>query len=97
MHTTITAVSPAGTGLADVTVITAGGTSATNPADQFTYVAPPPTVTSVAAIRLPHAAHVVCPDFRQSSRPRAGRRSGQLSSGEPGEPSPNHPPPLGDL
>ena len=40
--TTITADSPAGTGVVDVTVITPAGTSATSPADQFTYVAPPP-------------------------------------------------------
>ncbi len=32
-----TATSPAGTGTVDVTVTTAGGTSATSPADQFTY------------------------------------------------------------
>jgi parallel beta-helix repeat protein len=36
---TITAVSPAGVlGTVDVTVVTAAGTSATNPGDQFTYV-----------------------------------------------------------
>ena len=35
--TTITATSPAGTGTVDVTVVTPGGTSATLPADQFTY------------------------------------------------------------
>ena len=34
-----TAASPAGTGIADVTVTTAGGTSATGPASQFTYQA----------------------------------------------------------
>ncbi len=37
--TSITATSPAGTGTVDVTVTTAGGTSATSPADEFTYVA----------------------------------------------------------
>ena len=36
--TSITADSPAGTGTVDVTVTTPGGTSATSPADQFTYV-----------------------------------------------------------
>ena len=35
--TTITVDSPAGTGTVDVTVTTPGGTSATSPADQFTY------------------------------------------------------------
>ena len=34
----ITAVSPAGTGTVDVTVITPNGTSAINLADQFTYI-----------------------------------------------------------
>ena len=38
--TSITATSPAGTGTVDVTVTTAGGTSATSSADQFTYTAP---------------------------------------------------------
>ncbi len=42
--TTITAVSPAGTNIVDVTVTTLGGTSATSPADQFSYL---PVVTSV--------------------------------------------------
>jgi 6-phosphogluconolactonase (cycloisomerase 2 family) len=45
-ETSITAVSPAGAGTVDVTVSTAGGTSATSSADQFSYL-PPPTVTSV--------------------------------------------------
>jgi sugar lactone lactonase YvrE len=45
--TSMTAVAPAGAaGTADVTVTTPGGTSATNTADRFTYVATP-TVTSV--------------------------------------------------
>ncbi len=39
--TTITADSPAGTGVVDVTVTTPVGTTATSPADQFTYVAGP--------------------------------------------------------
>jgi len=34
----ITATSPPGTGLVDVTVTTPGGTSATSAADQFTYL-----------------------------------------------------------
>lgn len=45
--TTITCVSPAGTGTVDVTVTSIGGTSATSPSDQFTYgsTPPPPTPT----------------------------------------------------
>jgi hypothetical protein len=42
----ITATSPVGTGTVDVTVVTRDGTSATSPADHFSYV-PPPTVTKV--------------------------------------------------
>ena len=45
--TTITADSPAGTGVVDVTVTTAGGQSATSAADQFTYVVAP-VVTGVS-------------------------------------------------
>ncbi|MGK5056656.1 IPT/TIG domain-containing protein [Janthinobacterium sp. LB2P49] len=45
--TQITATAPAGTGTVDITVITAGGTSATGAADQFTYVAAP-TVSSIS-------------------------------------------------
>ena len=37
-RTTITATAPAGTGTVDVTVTTAGGTSATNADDQYTYI-----------------------------------------------------------
>jgi hypothetical protein len=38
-----TAKSPAGTGTVDVRVTTGAGTSATSPADRFTYVKPPPS------------------------------------------------------
>jgi hypothetical protein len=45
----VTATSPAGTGTVDITVTTPAGTSATGPADQFTYNPPPtPAVTSVS-------------------------------------------------
>ncbi len=48
--TSITATSPAGSaGIVDVTVTTAGGTSATSSKDKFTYVAAP-TVTSILPI-----------------------------------------------
>ena len=54
--TTITADSPAGTGTVDVTVTTPGGTSATSPADQFTYtVAAAPTVTGLSPTSGPTA------------------------------------------
>jgi len=47
--TQLTAVSPVyGTGVVDITVTTAGGTSGTSAADQFYYVASAPTVTAVA-------------------------------------------------
>jgi hypothetical protein len=45
--TQITATSPAGSGIVDVTVTTGGGTSAPTAADQFTYVGAP-TITSVS-------------------------------------------------
>ncbi|MGN6869513.1 MAG: beta strand repeat-containing protein [Solirubrobacteraceae bacterium] len=45
---TITAIAPAGSaGTVDITVTTAGGTSATSPGDEYTYVAPP-VVTSIS-------------------------------------------------
>jgi hypothetical protein len=47
--TKVTATSPAGSaGTVDITVTTAGGTSATTSADKFTYVTPTPTVTGVS-------------------------------------------------
>jgi hypothetical protein len=52
--TSITAIAPAGTGTADITVTTAGGTSATSPADQFTYAAAP-TVTGISPTSGPAA------------------------------------------
>ncbi len=47
--TSITATAPAGSaGAVDVTVTTPGGTSATAAGDRFTYVIPPPTVSSLS-------------------------------------------------
>jgi len=52
----ITAVSPAGTGTVDVTVTTPEGTSSTGPADRFRYIAvPPPTVAKVKPNKGPVA------------------------------------------
>ena len=45
--TTVTAVSPPGTGTVDVTVFTSGGSSAPSTADQFTYVVNGPQVALV--------------------------------------------------
>jgi IPT/TIG domain len=42
--TSITAISPAGTGMVNVTVVTPGGTSAASAADQFSFVAAAPSV-----------------------------------------------------
>jgi hypothetical protein len=53
--TAITATSPIGSGTVDVTVITAGGTSATSGADQFTYGGAP-TVTGVTPSSLGQGA-----------------------------------------
>src|SRR5216684_4119735 len=45
--TKITAISPPGCGIANVTVSTPNGTSATSPVDLFTYVPSTPTVTGI--------------------------------------------------
>ncbi|NOU48613.1 MAG: hypothetical protein HOO86_16350, partial [Bacteroidales bacterium] len=48
--TQITATSPAkSAGIVDITITTAGGTSATSASDQFTYIAPPSATTNAAA------------------------------------------------
>jgi hypothetical protein len=46
--TSVVAVSPAGSGTVDVTVTGPGGTSATSPADQFTYAPALPVVTKLS-------------------------------------------------
>jgi hypothetical protein len=49
--TSVTATSPAGPpGPVDVTVTTAGGTSATGPADQYTFITPPLVVTGISPV-----------------------------------------------
>jgi hypothetical protein len=55
--TTITADSPAGSGAVDVTVVTAGGTSATSAPDRFTYTVAvaAPTVTGISPSSGPAA------------------------------------------
>ncbi|MDA8066155.1 MAG: IPT/TIG domain-containing protein [Thermaerobacter sp.] len=56
--TSLTAVSPAGTGTVDVTVTSPGGTSATSNADKFTYTTPgtpAPTVTAISPVSGPAA------------------------------------------
>jgi sugar lactone lactonase YvrE len=49
----ISAVSPAGSGTADVTVITPGGTSATSAADHFSYGVPPTVSTEFGVEAIP--------------------------------------------
>jgi IPT/TIG domain len=56
----ITATSPAGAGTVDVTVTTPSGTSATTPADRFTYVAPA-TTAIVPPTPLPEVAFTPVP------------------------------------
>ena len=53
-ETELSAESPAGTGTVNVTVVTAGGTSATSPADDFNYVSTP-TVSKLAPAEGPEA------------------------------------------
>src|SRR5258706_342761 len=55
--TQITATSPAGVGTVDVTVTTAGGTSAISSSDRFTY-GPAPTVTNVILYNDPTSADI---------------------------------------
>ena len=58
--TSLTALSPAGTGIVNIVVITPGGTSATGPASQFTYgSATAPTVTTEAASGVSQTAATV--------------------------------------
>ena len=52
--TQITATSPSGSSTVDIRVTTAGGTSATSAADQFTYI-PAPTVTGITPTSGPAA------------------------------------------
>jgi hypothetical protein len=54
----LTAVSPAGTGMADVVVRTAGASSATSAADEF-YYGSPPTVTGVSVAQGPSGGGTV--------------------------------------
>ena len=53
-ETELSAESPAGTGTVNVTVVTAGGTSATSPADDFSYVSTP-TVSKLTPAEGPEA------------------------------------------
>jgi hypothetical protein len=57
--TSIEAVSPAGTGTVDVTVRTQSGTSATGPADEFSY-APPHAVDAYSNYGAATAGHAMC-------------------------------------
>ena len=53
--TQITALSPAGSGTVDVTVMTPVGTTATSNADRFTYLAAPPQIASISPTSGPTA------------------------------------------
>ncbi len=55
----IEAVSPPGTGAVDVTVTTLSGTSATSPADHFTYV-PPHSVDAYSNYGVATVGHAMC-------------------------------------
>ncbi len=63
----ITAFSPPGEGVVDVTVTAFGGTSLTSFADQFRYV-PPPTVTGVSPDIGPGGRRHHCDDHREQPR-----------------------------
>jgi hypothetical protein len=53
--TSVTAVSPAGTGMVDVAVTTPEGTSPTGAQDRFSYDVPPPTITEISPANGPEA------------------------------------------
>ena len=59
--TSLTVVSPGGSGTVDIVVITPGGSSFTGPADQFTYGATtgPPTVTTGSATKVSQTSATV--------------------------------------
>ena len=92
--TSITATAPAGaTGTVDVTVATAGGTSATGAADQYTYV-PAPTVTQVSRPpgRPPGEPWSRSPAPTSPARPRSSSAAHRQRS--PPTPQTASPPPL---
>ncbi len=72
--TSCAATSPAGTGTAEVTVTTAGATSATSPADQFVYQAAGagPTVTVVGRRRGARPPRSSSPGWAWGSRASGG-------------------------
>ncbi len=70
--TTVTAVSPPGTGTVNVTVFTSGGSSAPSTADQFTYVVNGPQVALVQRVWLPLTADVPGHHIQRSPRSLAG-------------------------
>jgi hypothetical protein len=57
--TQCTATSPAGSGTVDVTVTTAGGTSATSASDRFTYLLPVPALGAFAKMLLALTAAMI--------------------------------------
>jgi hypothetical protein len=77
--TTITAVSPAGTGAVDVTVNTFGGGSLTNPADVFTYTTDGPQVTSVARFGFHAQPTFLVVDFNMALDPASAQHASNYS------------------
>jgi hypothetical protein len=75
--TQLSATSPPGTGTVDVTVTTAGGTSATSAADRFTYVAP--FVPSAPPPSQPTAVPAVTPQPASPKSPTGAAVSGTVN------------------
>ena len=74
--TTISAISPAGAvGTVNVTVVTAGGTSATSAGDVFTYV-PPPIITSIVATAGPQSGGNIVTIYGQNLEEAIGGNFG---------------------
>jgi hypothetical protein len=81
----IQALSPTGSaGVVDVTVVTAGGTSATTPADEFTYFALPPTVAGLSLTSGPAAGGttvtIIGANFDDASAVDFGSVAGEIVS-----------------
>jgi hypothetical protein len=85
----ITGTLPAGSGTVDVTVTTPGGTSATNPADHFTYTATPgATPVTAAPSTLPAPIILPRPDPRRRSPQSHPKPTAPTAPQSPGQTSP---------
>ena len=80
---TITAVSPAGTGTVDVTVVTFGGTSNTSTADQFTYTVNGPQVALTQRYGYHAQPTYLVISFTEALAPSSAQHAANYSSSGP--------------